>query len=408
MNKKAETEYLIIGCGMVGLSIANQLWERGISKNITCLDKEQKIGLHSSGRNSGVLHAGIYYNPGSLKAKVCVNGARRLKKWILDRKLPLNPCGKVIVPQRPSLDTQLDLLAKRGQENGATVEIWDNNQLKEFMPLAFSSSGRALWSPNTCVVKPLKVLERLSMELKNNGVRILTAKTSKDKYTINVDKSIINFNDKSSIKYKYLINCAGLNADTIAHQFCIGLDYRIMPFKGLYWELKCQDKFKINANLYPVPDLNIPFLGVHFTPSADDRPVITIGPTATFAWGRENYNSFESIELLSSIKNLTTIASQYIYNKGGFRKYVHEQALLSYTPFLAKSAQDLIPSINVEDLKISKKVGIRSQLFNKNKKILENDFICIKERNSTHVLNAISPAFTASFELADYIIDNWI
>ena len=124
-------DILILGGGMVGLSIAHQLLERGISSNITILDKELKLGQHSSGRNSGVLHAGLYYKPGSIKSKVCVEGARRLRSWVEQRGLPINPCGKVIVPQNEELDAQLEILAKRGLANGAKVEFWDEDQLRE-------------------------------------------------------------------------------------------------------------------------------------------------------------------------------------------------------------------------------------------------------------------------------------
>ena len=146
---------------MVGLCIANQLIERHMASSITVLDKEPELGLHSSGRNSGVLHAGLYYSPESLKAKVCVTGAKRLRAWIEDRCLSINPCGKVIVPQKEDLDLQLDLLARRGKANGAEVEFWDAAKLHEVIPEARSASGRALWSPNTAVVKPLQVIQEL-------------------------------------------------------------------------------------------------------------------------------------------------------------------------------------------------------------------------------------------------------
>ena len=155
------SDVLIVGGGMVGLCLAHQLLERGITTNVTVLDKESELGCHSSGRNSGVLHAGLYYKPGSVKAQVCVGGARRLRAWVQERGLPLNACGKVIVPQRPDLDSQLDVLAERGSANGATVEFWDEQQLRELIPEARSASGRALWSPNTAVVKPITVVRRL-------------------------------------------------------------------------------------------------------------------------------------------------------------------------------------------------------------------------------------------------------
>ena len=162
-------DVLILGGGMVGLSIAHQLLERGIADNITILDKESDLGLHSSGRNSGVLHAGLYYKPDSLRAKVCVDGARRLRSWIVERDLPLNLCGKFIVPQRPELDSQLDLLAERGRANGAKVVFCDQDQLRELIPEARTTTGRALWSPNTAVVKPIRVIERLRDELIERG-----------------------------------------------------------------------------------------------------------------------------------------------------------------------------------------------------------------------------------------------
>ena len=163
---------LIVGGGMVGLCLAHQLLERGITSSIAVLDKEPELGLHSSGRNSGVLHAGLYYKPGSLKAQVCVEGARRLRSWVEERGLPLNPCGKVIVPQRAELDPQLDVLAERGIANGAEVELWDENQLQELVPEARTASGRALWSPNTAVVKPLSVVRRLRQDLIDQGVKM--------------------------------------------------------------------------------------------------------------------------------------------------------------------------------------------------------------------------------------------
>ena len=157
-------DVLIVGGGMVGMCLAYQLLERRIAKSIVVLDKEPVLGRHSSGRNTGVLHAGLYYKPDSVKARVCVNGAKRLRAWVTDRGLPLHACGKVIVPPREELDSQLDVLAERGIANGATVEFWDEQQLHELIPEARSASGRALWSPNTAVVKSIKVVQRLQEE----------------------------------------------------------------------------------------------------------------------------------------------------------------------------------------------------------------------------------------------------
>tara|TARA_Y100001968_G_C19436828_1_gene760190 strand:- start:451 stop:1701 length:1251 start_codon:yes stop_codon:yes gene_type:complete len=401
-QSKNVADFLIIGSGMVGLSIAYQLIKREISKKIIIIEKEAKPGCHSSGRNSGVLHAGLYYPPNSLKARVCVSGAKRLKEWILERNIYLNQCGKVIVPQKVALDNQLEILLRRGIKNGAKVELIDKNQLKELVPEAVSSTGRALWSPNTAVVKPIKVIETIRLELEEMGVQIKTLETNW-KPVINNNSILLSSGER--ISFGHLINAAGLQADKIAHQYSIGEEYNILPFRGSYWEIKKDSSIKIKTNLYPVPDLNVPFLGVHFTPSGELNPVVTIGPTASPAWGRENYKGFEGFEPIMAIKNLSTLSLQYMLNKGGFRRYVYEQAFLPFPPFLIKAAQNLIPNIRSKDIKISKKVGIRSQLFNKKKLCLENDFICLHGKSSSHILNAISPAFTASFSFADLIID---
>ena len=396
------SDVLILGGGMVGLCIAHQLLERGISRNITVLDKEPELGRHSSGRNSGVLHAGLYYKPGSLKAQVCVAGSRRLRAWVEERQLPLNPCGKVIVPPRAELDPQLDVLAERGRANGAVVEFWDSQQLKELIPEARSASGRALWSPNTAVVKPITVVRRLRQELTERGVRF---QEDQPHWKARPEQQTLELSDSTRLQYGHLFNCAGLQADRVAHQFGVGGHYSLLPFKGLYWQLKPGCPIQPRTNLYPVPDLNVPFLGVHFTPSADPSPLVSIGPTATPAWGRENYRGLQAVEPAMAAANLALLARQYLTNQGGFRRYVHEQAFLALPPLLLRAAQELIPAVRAEHIELSQKVGIRSQLFNHRTQRLEDDFLCLLGPNSTHVLNAISPAFTASFALADLILD---
>ena len=395
-------DVVIIGGGMVGMCIAHQLLERKVAKSIVIVEKESKLGLHSSGRNTGVLHAGLYYKPGSLKAKVCVNGARRLRDWVKDRNIPLNICGKVIVPPRSDLDDQLDVLAERGRANGATVEFWDEKQLRVLIPEARSASGRALWSPNTAVVKSITVVKCLQQELRERGVSFLTAEPN---WKVDTKSRQLLLSTGTTLNYGHLFNCAGLQADRVAHLFGVGHQYRLLPFKGLYWQLKPDCPIQPRTNLYPVPDLNVPFLGVHFTPSADPTPLVSIGPTATPALGRENYRGLQSVEPAMVATNFAVLARQYVANNGGFRRYVHEQAFLALPPLLLRAVQQLIPSVRAEHIELSQKVGIRSQLFNNITQHLEDDFMCLQGPASTHVMNAISPAFTASFSLADLIID---
>ena len=401
MANKINFDVVLIGGGMVGLCIANQIIERGISKSLCIIDKENKLGLHSSGRNSGVLHAGIYYKPKSLKAKVCVSGALRLKEWIKERNLPINNCGKLIVPQSKILDSQLDVLKERGRANGAKVELINEKEIYNFCPYANSASGRAIWSENTSVVNPKIIINELEKELVNKGVTILKGE-KEIKY--NPEQKNISLLSKT-LNYGHLINCAGLEAAEIAHKFNVGKNYYIIPFKGIYWQIKKSSSIKISTNVYPVPDLNMPFLGVHFTPDANSSNEVSIGPTATFAFGRENYEGLKNVEILRSFRNLSTISKLYFVNSGGFRGYIHNQSLQNIPFIMINEAKKIIPRITLSEIEPSKKVGIRSQLYNKSHNKFEDDFICKNGYKSTHLMNAISPAFTSSFALADLVLE---
>ena len=397
-------DFLITGGGVVGLTIAHQLLERKISNKIIILDKEDDLGLHSSGRNSGVIHAGIYYEPNSIKAKVCVSGAKRLKEWSIENGIKIKNCGKLIIPQKSDLDPQLDTLYQRGKKNGAFLNFIGAKEIEKLVPEANITTGRALWSPNTAVINPLSVICMLQRKLKAKGVKIIN---SVKNFQLNKKTNEVILNNGLKIKYGYFINSAGLQADKVAHRFEVGLDYKIIPFKGIYWQLSKNCPFDINLNLYPVPDLNVPFLGVHFTPSANDNSVI-IGPTAIPSLGRENYKLLENIEFQNSISDFAFLAKQYLFNIDGFRKYVREQAFLGIPAIFLKSAQDLIPRLNRSHLERSSKVGIRAQLFNLTTNKIVKDLLCLKGEKSLHIISAISPAFTASFSFADLVIDNYL
>lgn len=396
-----KTEILIIGSGMVGMSLAYQLKKRALAKNIIILEKEDTIGKHSSGRNSGVIHAGIYYKPNSIKANVCIEGSKMLKAWIKDNGLKINNCGKIISPQDIELDSQLDMLYDRGKENGAEIYFINEKDLNEKLPCARTASGRALWSPNTSVVNPKEILFKLEQELINKGIKIV-----KNEKIIEIDKNNrkLYLKQKKEISYNYLFNCAGANSLKIADSFGLAKDYLSVPFKGIYWDIKNNASFNIKTNLYPVPDINVPFLGVHFTPTLGGDNLVTIGPTANLAFGVENYEGINSIEYLKTLRNISILTGQFLMNKNGFRKYVYDQVPLVFEPFMLKSARKLIPNLKKKHVSISNKVGIRAQLYNKKNKNLVDDFLCINDKFSTHILNAISPAFTASFALANLII----
>ncbi|MCW8899133.1 MAG: L-2-hydroxyglutarate oxidase [Gammaproteobacteria bacterium] len=393
------TDICILGAGIVGLSLAHQLLEADPSVTITIIDKEPEAGLHGSGRNSGVLHAGLYYEPTSIKAKVCVAGAKRLKSWCEQEKLPVLKCGKVITPQKVGLDGQLDVLLQRGKANGAIVELIDEQQFLELVPDGRTASGRAIWSPGTCVVKPLMIVQRLLQRLQEKGVKFLFLNAQ---WTSNYKLNQINFADGTSLSYGHLFNCAGLQADRVAHQFDTGKQYTILPFRGNYWELRDPKHFQFNTNLYPVPDLDIPFLGVHVTPSIDGT--IYLGPTATPALGRENYKGLTNVEPLGTLAFSRHMLNQLFLNKK-MRRYVQEQAFQWLPNNFLSAAQAIVPKLKMTDIQRSNKVGIRPQLYNKKTHGLVQDFIMLDGPCSTHVINAISPAFTSSFELADLIVE---
>ena len=395
-------DIVIIGGGITGLCVAHQLLERKISNSILLIEKENELGAHTSGRNSGVMHAGLYYKPGTIKAKICTAGKKRLEEWILERGLPINRCGKIVVPTSKKLDSQLDILQERGKQNGAVVEMWDSDQLKEFDSTISTASGRCLWSPSTSVIKPRKVVRELQKELEDRGV---VFEMSINRWKPNTSINELVMENGTIISYGHLFNCAGLFADKVAHLFDIGLHFSLMPFKGLYWQLKKNCPIKPRCNVYPVPDLSVPFLGIHLTPSSDVDPTISIGPTATLALGRENYEAMENLDPIMTGRNILTLANQYISDKGNIRRYMKEQAFLHIFPLMVKEVKKIIPGIQSKHIEKSKKVAIRPQLFNHKIQALEDDFVCINGKDSTHVLNAISPAFTASFSLADLIID---
>ncbi len=399
MDNTNTADICIIGAGMVGLSLAYQIGERFPNLFITIIDKEESIGKHTSGRNSGVLHAGLYYEPETLKARVCVDGARRLKEWCKQEELPIIDCGKVITPQRSNLDSQLEILLHRGTSNGAKVELIDEKSFNEIVPDGYTSTGRAIWSPSTCVVNPMLVINRLKEKLVKRGVNFRFFE--KDWRVCSKSGDIV-FSNGSSLTSGFIFNCAGLQADRVAHKFGLCKNYTMLPFKGSYWQLKKSAPFKFGTNLYPVPDLEVPFLGVHVTPGFGGK--IYLGPTATPALGRENYTSLEGIEPSVALGFARHMTEQIFIDKR-MRRYTFDQALEWMPHKFVAAARSIIPKLSIEHIEKSRKVGIRPQLYDLKKKSLVHDFLVLEEGSSSHVINAISPAFTASFALADHILD---
>jgi len=392
-------DYIIIGAGIVGLTVARELRRREPNAAILMLEKEQEVGMHGSGRNSGVLHSGIYYPEGSLKAKMCSSGSKLMAEYCDNNKLPIARLGKVILPVREDDGPQLSLLFNRAKANGARVELLDEKQLQALEPSTRTATGKALFSPDTAVVDPKAIVKHLLVELQGMGVEVqFGAKI------VHVDaaRSLLRSNSGDH-GYGWLFNSSGQYADKVGKLFGVGDSYTLLPFKGIYYRLSPASKVVCNGLIYPVPDLNVPFLGVHYTKKIDGN--VYLGPTAVPALGREHYRGIEGLDLIESVSILFRLGQQYALNRQGFRNFSHAEALRFFKPKFAEAARSLTPALNDGDLLASDKVGIRAQLLDLKKHELVMDFVVENGENSTHILNAISPAFTSSMSFAKYIVD---
>lgn len=386
---------LIIGAGITGLTIARELISKGVD-DIVILEKEATLGAHASGRNSGVLHAGIYYSPGTYKARFCVEGNRLLREYCWENELSLNENGKIIVTDDSRVDDLLEL-KRRADQSGATSQIIERADLLEFEPYALPSE-KALYSPNTAVFNPKQILASLRSELERSGkVNFEFGEL----YTA-LSGSSVAITSQNKIKFENFINAAGSFADKVAHSFGLGTEYKVLPFKGTYKKITKQRDFLVRGNIYPVPDLRNPFLGVHFTRGYDGD--VYIGPTAIPAFGREEYGIFDNLSA-ESISILARDAVLFFTNPG-FRSAAQNETMKYFKRYMFEEAKKLVPELKIEDIQDSSKVGIRPQLVDWNTKEMVMDFIVIKDGDSTHILNAISPAFTCSMAFAKHVVED--
>lgn len=390
-------EIVICGAGIIGLTIARKLLESG-ARDIIIFDKEDGLGKHASGRNSGVLHAGIYYDPGTLKAKMCLNGNLRMQAYCEEHGLPLFKSGKVIVARDESELTTLDELQRRATANGATVEMLDQQQLAEIEPNA-RTAGRALHSPLTAVVDPGAILAAMREELETSGkvrfffdTRFLAAGKNKVKTS------------QGDIGYTLFVNAAGAFSDRVAQAFGLAKNFRLLPFKGIYRKLKKPAADKIRGSIYPVPNIKNPFLGVHFTRSVHGD--VYVGPTAIPAFGRENYGILQGIDNEFSAILLRDL-HMFLKNEK-FRAVALEEPKKYFFKHFFTDAEKLVRHITPNDFLSSPKVGIRPQLVDIKTNELVMDFVIERHENTVHVLNSISPAFTSSLAFADMVVDEYI
>lgn len=389
----------ICGAGITGLSIARELLARG-AEDILILEKEDAPGHHASGRNSGVLHAGIYYAPGSLRAKVCLEGNRAMRDYCRERGLPLIEPGKVIVARDASELPTLFELHQRATANGAEPRLIDEKELAEIEPGA-KTTEKALYSPFTSQVDPRAVLAEIRRELEASAkVRFLfdagflgRAGASSERNTIKTTAG--------DVSYEWFINAAGAHADTVAHPFGLGHGYVLIPFKGLYRKMKKGHEDICRGSIYPVPDIRNPFLGVHFTRSVHGD--VYLGPTAIPAFGRENYGVFQGMD--AEAPKIAWWDAKLFVTNPKFRQVALTEPRKYFPSAFFNDAKKLVKHLDPAYIESSPKVGIRPQLVDRKTGELVMDFLIESDNNTVHVLNAISPAFTASFSFAKIVTE---
>lgn len=392
-------DVIIIGAGIIGLSSALQLIKNSPDIKLCILEKEHYIAVHQTGHNSGVIHSGIYYKPGSLKAKNCIKGYEQLLHFCNENNVPYELCGKLIIAASENEIPAMNELKRRGIENGLkNLEDISENDIKKIEP--FAVGIKALHVAQAGIVDYRIVCEKIFSHLKEKNVSIIFDEEVKKINIINGGVEI--FSNKESYSAKCLVNCAGLYSDKLAEMSGMKINFRIIPFRGEYYRLRDESKKFVKNLIYPVPDPEFPFLGVHFTRRMDG--IIEAGPNAVLAFGRESYkksdfNFKESIDILK-YKGLREIAAKYW--RTGLYEYYRSFSKKEFV----RSLQKLIPEISVNDL-IPGGSGIRAQACTDDGKLID-DFLILEDENVINVCNAPSPAATSSFSIGETIADKII
>jgi len=392
---RANCDFLVIGGGIMGVCLALEAKRRHPASRVTILEKETQCGLHASGRNSGVLHAGFYYTADSLKARFTRDGNQAMTRYCRERGLSINSCGKLVVARDESELPGLDELFRRAQVNQVDIQAITRKEAEEIEPRV-KTHERALFSPTTSSVNPNEVMASLTRDAVDAGITILT----NTRYLGRVSDGIRT--TQGIITSGYVINAAGLYADRVAMDFGFSKDYRILPFKGLYLYAR-EEASPIRTNIYPVPDLANPFLGVHYTLTADRK--VKIGPTAVPAFWREHYTGLENFNPMELVEIVGRELGLFVRNDFGFRRLALAELQKYSRANMVRLASGLATNVHARNYREWGKPGVRAQLFNIREHKLEMDFRYEGDRRSFHVLNAVSPAFTCSMPFSQYLFD---
>lgn len=393
-------DFVVVGGGVVGLTIALELRSRQPAASIVVLDKESRCGEHASGRNSGVIHAGFYYTADSLKAALTRDGNKRLTAWCEEYDVPIRRCGKLVVARDESEHAGLDELLRRSRLHGVPLEPVSEAQARELEPHA-RTAGRALFSPTTSAVDPRAVMARLVEQTRARGIAVHTETTWRG------CTGRTALTSRGPIEAGYLVNAAGAYADRVAHAYGFGQQFTMLPFKGVYLYGN-QNAPPLSMHVYPVPNLAMPFLGVHFTVTLDGK--VKIGPTATPAFWREAYAPLLSRNALSRFRwrELLTVVGQgtrMLATDAPFRRHAVAETRKLSRSHLVRHAAELVAGVDVSQFNRWGAPGIRAQLLDVRRGQLVMDFHFEGDDRSMHVLNAVSPAFTCSLSFAEHLVD---
>jgi len=383
----------IIGAGIVGLATAYQIQKKNPDARILIIEKEESVAKHQTGNNSGVIHSGIYYKPGSLKALNCRKGYKMMLDFCDTHNIKYEICGKVVVATNESELAALHNIFERGIQNGLNgIKFLSIEELKEIEPNVNGVKG--ILVPQTGIIDYKIVAKKLSEILIQNGAEI---HFSEKVVSIKNRKLIEIVTDKNFYQSEKLISCAGLHSDRIARMTEKNVNVRIIPFRGEYYKLTEKKKNLVKSLIYPVPDPNFPFLGVHFTRMIDGN--VEAGPNAVFAFKREGYNkyNFNFVDTLESLtwKGFQKVAAKYW--KVGAGEFYRSFSKAAFT----RALENLIPEIQMEDLQTGG-AGVRAQACDYSGGLLD-DFYILESKNIFHVLNSPSPAATASLSIGDFI-----
>lgn len=390
---KDRYDVVIAGAGVIGLAIARSLLLREPWLKVLVVEKEKIFGAHASGRNSGVLHAGFYYSPESLKAKFCRDGNVEIRKLAEKHSIPVRNVGKVVVARNAEELTRLQTLFKRGEANGVRLEFFEASDLVNIEPLARTHGG-FLWSPTTGVSDPTRIIQALASEVVVLGGEICFG------LAVDVDSEQTLSLNGETLSARHFVNAAGSQSDRIAHKFNLGLDYSMIPFMGVYRAV-AEAKLPLQTLVYPVPHPLNPFLGVHFTLTSDFA--VKIGPTAIPILGREQYGFTQGWALSDIESTMAGLISMVRHGAHDLPALFRSEWPKILTSMLVREAQDLVPAVaNVKGWK-RKLPGIRSQLIHRPSGRLEQDFIVEHGPDSTHILNAVSPGWTSSIPFGEFV-----